>query len=190
MLFLILKSSILAVHFSSELTKRWNLSALAFTWFCLNQFNRELVDFSYLLPRSKSNYMVHCRPHNLQFHILLCQKISHRYRYSKVRSWLLTTKGTFDFCCLLSIRKKTLNDSETLVFKIIGSRFSYQKVVQNSIKGFWEICYHSSTYTPFAQTFLSLSRHHKKIVLCAKAFTESTLPFCEYMIEIFIHLIV
>ena len=128
-----------------------------------------------------------------------CQKICHRYRYSKVRSWLLwnsihncrvTTKGTFDFCCLLSIRKKTLNDSKTLVFKIIGSRFSYQKVVQNSIKGFWEICYYSPIYTPFVQTFLSLSRHHKKIVLCAKAFTESTLPFCEYMIEIFIHLIV
>ena len=49
MLVLILKSSILAVQLSSKLTKRWHLSALACIWFSLNQFNRELVNFSKVL---------------------------------------------------------------------------------------------------------------------------------------------
>ena len=48
-LFLILKSSILAVQLSSELTKRWHLLALAFIWFSLNRFHGEFVDFSELL---------------------------------------------------------------------------------------------------------------------------------------------
>ena len=62
--------------------------------------------------------------------------------------------------------------------------------MKNAKKGFWEICEYSPTYTPYVQTFLSFFCHQKKTVLCAKAFTESTLPFWEYMIEIFIHLIV
>ena len=40
----------------------------------------------------------------------------------------------------MSIGKKTLRDSERLVVKNMGSMFSYEKVVQNAIKGFWEIC--------------------------------------------------
>ena len=48
-LFLILKSSILTVQLSSEFNKGWYLLALAFIWFSLNQFNKELVDFSKLL---------------------------------------------------------------------------------------------------------------------------------------------
>ena len=43
-----LKSLILAVQLSSELTKRWHLPALAFKSFSLNQFNEDLVHFSKL----------------------------------------------------------------------------------------------------------------------------------------------
>ena len=41
----------------------------------------------------------------------------------------------------------------------------------------------------FFKHFCHFFYHTKKAVLCVKVFTESKLSFCEYMIEIFIHLI-
>ena len=92
-LYLILKSSILAVQLSSELIKRWNLLPSTFIWFSLNQPNRELVDCSKLLitlSRLKSTLYDVLLSTKLPYHIRLCQKICHRYRYWKVRDSKLT----------------------------------------------------------------------------------------------------
>ena len=51
--------------------------------------------------------------------------------------------------------------------------------MQNAIEGFWEICENFRHFSVIARR-----------LLCAKAFMESTLLFWEYMIEIFIYLIV
>ena len=84
----------------------------------------------------------------------------------------------------LSIGKKTLwfweTDSQNCRQK--GRDFSYKKIVENEIKGFWEICQCSPIFTHFVQTFSLFFCHITKAMLCAKAFTGSALPFWEYII--------
>ena len=42
------------------------------------------------------------------------------------------TEGIINFCSLLSIREKTLYDSERLVAKTVGNKLGYQKVGQTA----------------------------------------------------------
>ena len=102
-------------------TNRWYLPALPFIWFFLNQFNRELVDFSKLLitlSRLKSKLFGAWSSAEL----VISQN---EPLWNCIYNFRVTTKGIITFCSLLSIGKKNLNYSERLVVKTIGSKFNY-----------------------------------------------------------------
>ena len=173
-----------------------HLSVLAFTWFSLKQLKKEFSQNCIVQTKIK---IIQGIIGIIRHHIQLCEKICCRCRYWQVRAqqWSLwnwrhyyqINKDIISFCSLFLIRKKTLYVSVRLIGKTVGSKISYWKVLQNTIKALWETCKYRQTYTPFVSTFLEIFCHKKMKVLCPSAFTESTFPFWENMTEVLIHLI-